>query len=81
MELNEPKERGQMAGMLSHDNIHNQQCDHLYSIGKAAAALMNHSSPKLEFKHIYALLSETTKPLNAVVRKTHTVKDLSLKMS
>lgn len=52
-----------MAGMLSHDNIHKQQCDQLYFIGKAAPGLMNHSSPKLKFKHIYDLESEQPNPL------------------
>lgn len=62
-----------MAGMLSHDNIHRQQCDQLYYIGKVAPVLMNHSSSKLKFKHIYDLQSEQQNP--------HSTRDLPLKMS
>lgn len=69
-----------MAGMLSHDNIHKQQCDQLYFIGKATPVLMNHSSPKLKFKHIYDLKSEQAKPLYCC-QKQQSAKDLPLKMS
>ena len=49
-----------MAGMLSHDNIHRQQCDQLYIIGKAAPVAMNHSSPELKVKHAPDVESEQT---------------------
>lgn len=75
--FNEPKVRGQMAGMLSHGNIHKQQCDQLYFIGKAAPVLMNHSSPKLKLKHIYDLESEQPNPLNFLSEK-HSAKRPSL---
>lgn len=69
-----------MAGMLSHDNIHSQQCDQLYFIGKAVPVLMNHSSSKLKFKHIYDLESEQPNALYCC-QKQHSDKDLPLKMS
>ena len=52
-----------MGGMLSHDNIHRQQCDQLYLFGKVTPVSMNQSSPKLKFKHIYDVESEQLTPL------------------
>lgn len=50
-----------MIGMLSHDNIHRQQCDQLYFTGKVALVLTSHAN--LRFGHIYSHKSEKLNPL------------------
>lgn len=58
--LNEPEVGGQIAGMLSHNNIHRRQCKQLYLFGEGPQSPINQFPVKLmlKWRRMRAVVSE-----------------------